>query len=86
MKIQLTMNTVAQGLHVTLGALCVAFPGWLWGNRAAVVGAGSALVFAAIKEGWFDSTFEAPATAGNGWEDFGFWALGIAAALCLGFV
>ena len=82
--ISLTMNQVAQGLHVALGALGVALPGWLFGNRAAVIGGAAAILFAAVKEAWWDKKYETPETAGSGWEDFAFWVLGVAIAGTLG--
>jgi hypothetical protein len=82
-RFSLSSNTLAQGLHVALGSLAVSLPGWLWGTHAATIGAVSALVFAGIKEAWFDPHFETPATAGSGWEDFGFWCVGIVAAWLL---
>ena len=82
--ISLTMNQVAQGLHAALGALCVALPGWLFGNRAAVIGGALAILFAAVKEGWWDKKYETPETAGSGWEDFAFWVMGVAIAGTLG--
>ncbi|MBZ5513924.1 MAG: hypothetical protein LAN62_03600 [Acidobacteriia bacterium] len=85
-KITLSLNTVAQGLHASLGALSVALPGWLWGNRAALIGGISAAVFAAVKESWFDPRYEDEATAGSGLEDFAFWGLGILAAGILHFL
>ena len=82
--ISLTMNQVAQGLHAALGALCVALPGWLFGNRAAVIGGAAAILFAAVKEAWWDKKYETPETAGSGWEDFAFWVMGVAIAGTLG--
>ena len=30
----------------------------------------ASVIFAAVKEGWWDVKYETPETAGNGWEDF----------------
>lgn len=38
------------------------------------------MVFAAAKEGIFDPLTETKAEQGSGWEDFGFWVLGVFAA------
>ena len=78
--IDLSSNTLAQGLHVTLGALAVALPGWLWGNKAALIGGIVAFVFASIKEAWWDPKYETVETAGSGWLDWSMYLVGIAAA------
>lgn len=78
--IKLSLNVVAQALHVALGALAVALPGWLWGQAGADAGAFVALAFAAVKEAWFDPRYEDAATRGDGLVDFLFWIVGVTAA------
>lgn len=70
-------NALAQGLHVALGALGVTLPvaagmenGQMWGTLAT-------LLFAAIKEAFWDPRYEDPETRGSGLEDFTYYTLGI---------
>lgn len=83
-KISLSANILAQALHCAFGGLCVTLPGWLFAsNKAALIGTACAIVFAAVKEAWFDPRYETVETAGSGFEDFAFWLAGIGAAWIL---
>lgn len=83
MSIDLSMDEVAQTLHVTLGMLFVLLPvAWGWHN-AKIWGSFYALLYACIKEFWFDLHYEDEPTSG-GWsgsfKDFAFYVVGIVAA------
>ncbi len=80
MKINLSANVLAQGLHVSLGALGVFVPVAMVAPHGQAVGSVVTLVFAAIKESWFDQHFEDAATAASGWVDFSFYVVGVGAA------
>lgn len=81
--IHLSMGKVANALHVALGALFVFIPvakGWsngiVWGNIAC-------LVFAVIKEMWFDIHYEDEQTSGGyigGLKDLCGYIIGLAIA------
>lgn len=78
--ISLSDEDVTQGLHICLGAIFILLPVcWEW-HFAQLWGTGIGLIFAAVKEFFWDIRFEDPATSG-GWkgstEDFYFYVLGI---------
>jgi len=81
--IHLTMNTVANVLHVAIGVLFIAVP-VAWGiHFAQAWGTGTCLVYAIIKEFLVDIYFEDEETSGGyigGCKDF----LGYLAGLLLG--
>lgn len=63
--IDLTLDEVATGLHIALGALFVTFP-VCWGvHHARLWGSGVCIVFAVIKEFWFDLKYEDIETSGG---------------------
>ena len=75
-----SFNTISQFSHVgwgylltTLPVLAFHFP-LIWVVSAIVLGAG-------IKEYSDSNGLETPDVAGNSWEDFGFWCIGIVLAV-----
>lgn len=94
--IDLSLDELAQGLHVALGALFVTFPlawvwthpvltdrGLWWSDHAQVLGSGVGVFFALVKEFWFDVHYEDPQTSGGyigGLKDFVYYCVGIATA------
>ena len=79
-----TFNAVSQVGHFTAGCLAVFAPvalthRLLWG----AVGAGLIVIFAGIKEGWWDRRFETPAVRGSSLEDFVFYLAGAALSFLL---
>ena len=72
-----TFNAVAQAGHFQAGCLAVFAPvalthGLRWGFIGAIV----IVLFAAVKEFWFDHRFEDVAVRGSDLEDFLFYTLG----------
>lgn len=72
-KLHLTKNSISWGLHISLGALAVLLPvakGWPHGQLA---GSLVILVYALIKEAWWDRVYEDEETSGGWWggcQDF----------------
>ncbi len=86
--ISISIDTLAQGLHVALGALFVLLPASLCDRqlRVGLYGALAAIVFVAVKEFWFDLHYETPATSGGldgGIRDAACYGVGTASALAL---
>lgn len=81
--LDLSMDEVAQGLHVALGALFVTFPAaWGWPHYR-LWGSGIGVVYGLIKEFWWDLHFEDEQTSGGhqgGLKDFTYYCIGIVAA------
>jgi hypothetical protein len=80
MKLNPSYNSVAQTLHVALGALGVFVPVAMEWRNGQLHGSIFILVYAAIKEGWYDRHYENVETRGSGWLDFAFYAVGVVAA------
>ncbi len=87
--ISLSEDNVTQGLHAALGALFVMVPVAMAWHHPKAIGTGVGIIFAAIKEFWFDIHFETPETSG-GWSggvrDFSFYIIGIIAANAVLFI
>jgi len=83
MAIDLSEDSVAQGLHVALGALFITLPVcWDW-HMAQAKGTVIGLTYALLKEFWFDLRYESPETSGGfdgSFRDFCFYVVGIVAA------
>lgn len=81
--IDLSIDTVSQGLHVSLGAIFVILPAaWGWEN-ARLWGSLIGIMYALVKEFWFDLRYEDAQTSGGikgGWRDFSFYLVGIGLA------
>lgn len=78
--IHLTFNEVAQTSHVGLGAAAVLLAvakGWPHGQ---LIASGAMVIFALVKELWFDVHYEDIETQGNRWVDLSFWLIGIGLA------
>lgn len=45
--------------------------------------AGAIIVFAIVKEGWWDEKYETPIVRGSGWRDFFGYFLGVVTGLAL---
>ena len=83
MSIDLSINEVAQGLHAALGALFITFPVAMGLAHAELWGAGVGVLYAAIKEFWFDLNFETLEASGGlpgSVEDFVFYLVGMLGA------
>jgi hypothetical protein len=91
MKISYTADDLAQMGHVLAGMLIVLggtfllrrLPAFIKLRHFILFPAGAAIIFAAIKEFWFDIHFETPATMKSGLKDFSFYMIGVGAALGL---
>jgi hypothetical protein len=75
-----SFDEVSQFAHFFAAYASVMTGGFLYGHTGVWVSGAQMIAFAAIKEGWFDPKYETPDIAGNGWVDFGFYFLGVAAA------
>lgn len=75
-----TFDTVAQSAHVWFGGWIV-YTFALW--TSAWIGAAAVLLFAAVKEFWYDEKYESVYVRGSGWRDFAFYALGAVATAAL---
>jgi len=82
-SLTLSFNEVAQASHFFIAAWAVATSEAIWHGKARLWAALGVVVFAAVKEFWYDHTYEAPATRGSDLEDFLFYALGVAAELLI---
>jgi len=87
--IKLSENSIAQTAHFFIGTTLVLIPVAMKWPDPRLIGSLGSLVFAAIKEFYFDIKYEDPATCG-GWEgsleDFSWYCAGIIAVnllLCL---
>jgi hypothetical protein len=81
--IDLSINEVAQGLHAALGALFITFPVAMGIPHAELWGGGVGVLYAAIKEFWFDLNFETVESSGGfagSVEDFVFYLIGMLGA------
>ena len=78
----------AQASHLCGGALAVALPAAMLPGfvGAPFVGFGAILIFAAVKEFWWDLRHETPTESGGiggGWEDFSHYCMGAVIALAM---
>jgi hypothetical protein len=72
----LTFNEVAQASHFFIAAWAIATAQDVWHGHAKYWATAGVVVFAAVKEFWYDHTYESPQTRGSDLEDFLFYALG----------
>jgi hypothetical protein len=83
MSIHLSMNQVAQTLHVFIGVVFVTLPVcWGW-SHAQMIGSLVGVVYALLKEFIFDLEFEDEMTSGGfsgSCEDFAYYLVGIGIA------
>jgi hypothetical protein len=80
-SLTLSFNEVAQASHVFIAAWAVATSQLIWRGNAKYWASLGVLLFAAVKEFWYDHTYETPQTRGSDLEDFLFYALGTGAEL-----
>ena len=79
-----TFNAVAQAGHFQAGCLAVFAPVALThGLRWGFIGALLVVLFAAVKEFWWDHRYEVVAVRGSDLEDFLFYAIGPGPCLLL---
>jgi hypothetical protein len=74
-------NSVAQTGHTIAGALAVFAPLVLIGPMWRFVGAGVIVLWALVKEFWWDQHYETPEIRGSSLEDFTFYCVGAGIAL-----
>lgn len=82
-SLTLTFNEVAQASHFFIGAWAVATSQAIWRGDAKFWASLGVLLFAAVKEFWYDHTYESPETRGSDLEDFLFYVFGVAAELVI---
>jgi hypothetical protein len=82
-SLTLTFNEVAQAAHFFIGAWAVATSQAIWRGNAKFWASLGVLLFAAVKEFWYDHTYESPATRGSDLEDFLFYVFGVAVELLI---
>lgn len=82
-SLTLSFNEVAQASHVFIAAWAVATSQLIWHGNAKFWASLGVMLFAAVKEFWYDHTYESPETRGSDLEDFLFYALGVAAELLI---
>jgi hypothetical protein len=83
MSVHLSMNQVAQTLHVTLGMLFVLIPVAMNWHDPRLIGTSVGLLFALIKEFWWDLKYEDEGTSGGlsgSRQDFIYYCTGILVA------
>jgi hypothetical protein len=76
-----SFDTVAQISHVGLGYLLTTAPALLRPRLRPAAVAAVVVLFAGIKEYADGHGLQTSAVAGNSWEDFGFWCVGVALGL-----
>lgn len=79
----LSFNEVAQASHFFIAAWAVGTSQAIWRGNAKFWACLGIVLFAAIKEFWYDHTYESPETRGSDLEDFLFYVLGAAAQLVI---
>lgn len=79
-------NVLAQIGHF-LGGYAIVLTAAFFGRQWAALGFGAALlVYAAVKEFWYDANYEIPhQTAADNWLDFSMYAVGITVGLVVVF-
>lgn len=85
MKLELTSDSIAQWGHVGWGALLTLAPAVIF-HKSVLYFAAAVIVLAAIKEWWDSHGLESPALAGNSWEDWAFWCVGVALGIAVIFI
>lgn len=81
----LSDNAIAQMAHVGWGALLTLAPAVMF-HKSVWYFAGAVIILAAGKEYWDSHGLESKALAGNSWEDWAFWCLGVALGLSVVFI
>jgi hypothetical protein len=76
-----SFDIVAQISHVGLGYLLTTAPVLLRPRLRPAVAAGVVILIAGIKEYADGHGLQTAAVAGNSWEDFAFWCIGVVLAL-----
>lgn len=74
-------NRVSQSAHLLAGALAVCATVAIFGASYKWYGAGGIIIFAAIKEFWYDYKYETPEIRGSSSEDFAFYCIGVIISL-----
>jgi hypothetical protein len=74
---------VAQVSHFGWGMLSVALPTALAGPVVGLLGGGVYVLYAAVKEFWYDERYESPAVRGSSSRDFLVQLIGVATAVLL---
>lgn len=76
-------DQIGQVAHTLAGILVVLGPNALFGSRFMWAWVLALIIFAAVKEFWYDVNYESSDERGNGWEDFGFYIIGEVIGLVL---
>jgi hypothetical protein len=82
-SLTLTFNEVAQASHFFIAAWAIGTSEAIWRGNAKFWACLGVVFFAAVKEFWYDHTYESPQTRGSDLEDFLFYVLGAAAELLI---
>lgn len=86
LSVSLSLNEVAQASHVAIGAAVVALAAARFPSNAPLakfIGTAIVVVWALVKEFWFDKNFEDAVTRGSDIEDFLYYIVGATAALLI---
>lgn len=76
-------DEIGQTAHTLAGILVVLGPNALFGSRFMWAWVLALIIFAAVKEFWYDQNYETSDERGNNGKDFGFYILGLAIGLIL---
>ena len=79
----LLWQEVGQTTHVLAGLLVILGPIALFGARFWYVWALALVLFASVKEFWYDENYETADERGSNLEDFGFYMVGLVVGILL---
>lgn len=81
------VNFLAQAGHLLAGYAIVLTAAFLSGTLAVIIISCLLIVYAALKEFWYDANFESPKqTATDNWLDFSFYIIGMIIGLSVIFL
>lgn len=82
--LSLSFDEVAQASHVAIAAAVVGLASARFHTTLAkFIGSMVVILFATVKEFWFDKTYEDPVTRGSDFEDWSYYLVGMTAALLI---
>jgi hypothetical protein len=79
-RLHLTKTSLSNGLHASLGALGVLLPAAKGWSHPQFYGSAAVIVYAAVKEFWWDLRYEDEETSGGWWggvQDFAGYLAGL---------